>query len=129
MEQLRAELAAAQEKRQRAIALYTDGTISKADLNADLRRIDSENAMRQDELQRMEAAAHQRKTAEEAEQAAWAIAGRVKGVVGELTIAEKKEFIRAVVEMVTVHSEGRLDIDGIVPTGTAMVTAGCQLNI
>ena len=67
--------------------------------------------MRQDDLQRMEASARQRRTA------------------GELTLAEKKEFIRAVVEMVTVHSEGRLDIEGIVPTNTAMVTAGGQLNI
>ncbi len=85
--------------------------------------------MRQDDLQRMEAAARQRKTAEEAERAAWAIAGRIKDVVGELTIPEKKELLRTVVEMVTVHSEGRLDIEGIVPTNTAMVTAGGQLNI
>ena len=128
MERLRTELAAAEAKRQRAIGLYTDGTISKADLNIEFARIDRENQMRQDELQRMEAAARQRKTAVEAEQAAWAIAGRIKDVVDELTLAEKKELIREVVEMVTVHNADRLDIECIIPTDRITVTAGIQIH-
>lgn len=126
MERLRTELATAEAKRQRAIGLYTDGTISKAQLDIDLRRIDDDNKGHQEELARVEAAARQRKTARDAEQAAWAIAGRIKDVVGELTIEEKKELLREVVEKVTVSREGQPTIEYILRSDTANVQAGEQ---
>ncbi|MCH6555879.1 MAG: hypothetical protein IH797_04615, partial [Chloroflexi bacterium] len=85
---------------------------------------DDDNKGHRDELDRMKAAARQRKTAKEAEKAAWAMASRVKDIVGELTLPEKKELVRASVEMVTVHSQHEIDIECILPTEAVMVTAG-----
>ncbi len=48
----------------------------------------------------------------------------VKDVVGELTIAEKKELLRMVVEAVTVSRDGQPTIDYVLHADTANAPAG-----
>ena len=112
---VKAKLGEATAEKDRLIDGWRKGLYSETDMKKHLRNVDKEMEACEDELRRLDEALRQREAAEEVEKRAWAIAGRIRDVVEEMTIPEKKELIRGLVERVTVYAEGTIKVDCRVP--------------
>ena len=112
---LRRHLARAGVERERYIELFGKGTIGEADLQRRLAHLDAEVAKWQEELRHLEVAAQQEAAVREIEESAHAIAARIGSVLGEMTLEERKELVRALVERIWLDADNSITMDCIVP--------------
>ena len=102
-------------EKDRIIGFAARGSITEAQMGRQMDRLESEVGEWNAELTRMEEASRQLERVSQIKESAYAIADRIEAVVGELTVPEKKELLRALIERVWVGPKNEIRIECVIP--------------